>query len=404
MQTYRYKALTADSVETAGVIDGTDFDDAIQRLLALGLREIQVFRLPQDAEQDADIMYEAEVVPVSLDEDEALTFSQQVAQVSLAEIPLSAGLRAAAEESSSPRIARALVWVAERVDQGQPLEEALTSSGRLLPAYFSGLILASARTGSLGGALFELVELQHKDSSLRREIMGIYVYPLIVISLCVAVSVGLGYYVAGMMQSFVEEFGLSLPFVTREFFWWRNTGFWILLVAALAIGLLALLFRVLGGAARWRRLMSTVPLFGSLWHWMGVSQWAGLMAILLRHRVPLPEALRWAGRGSSDPFVGQLSRRMADGVARGRTLGQMMYAVGYLPVSLIPVIDWGEKSGAAADAFRTGQEMLAERARRRATLLQSVIPPLLFLLVGSVLQFVLIAMFLPMINLISHLS
>ena len=97
---------------------------------------------------------------MSLSASDASELASHVAQVSAARVPLAAGLRAAAEETASRRVSLALRWIADQVDQGRSLEDTLTHSGRLLPTYISGLILAAARTGTLGEALFELVEQQ----------------------------------------------------------------------------------------------------------------------------------------------------------------------------------------------------------------------------------------------------
>jgi type II secretory pathway component PulF len=397
METYRYKATTPEGEETAGVVEASSFDDAIQQLLDRDLREVQVFLLrPGKADSQAP--------PVELSAQEATVLSQQVAQVSEARIPLSEGLRAAAEETAEPRVAIALDWIADQIEQGRSLEDTLTDSGRLLPPYVSGLILTAARTGSLGEALFEIVELQQRTFALRREITRGYAYPLIVVAMASVIVIGTGYFVVGGMRAMMEEFELRLPFATEVLFWWRGTGIWVLGGFLLALVILALLYRLLGGAARWRRLLAAMPLFGVLWLWTGVAEWAGLLSVLLRHQVPLPEALRWAGRGARDASIGQLSRRLADGVARGRLLSQLMYSTRLIPASIIPLVEWGERSGGLSDSFRAGQEMFTKRARMRAHMLQAVVPPLLFLGVGSVVLFMVSALFLPLVSLISALS
>ncbi len=401
MDTYRYRARTEQGDETAGVIEASSFDDAIELLLARNLREIQVFVLREGA---ADRDSTRPQAPVSLTAQEAGTLSQHVAQVSLAKLPLAAGLRAAAEETVEKRIATALLWIADQVEQGRTLEETLTESGRLLPPHVTGLIMAAARTGSLGEALFELVELQQKTFALRREIASGYVYPLVVVGLALSIIVSTGYYLTGMMRNMMDEFGLQLPMATRVLFWWSNTGIWVVGGFLLFVLILAVLYRQLGGPVRWRRLMSTVPLFGAIWHWTGVAQWCGLLSVLLRHHVPLPDALRWAGRGIRDAHVGHLSLRLADGVARGRALSQMMYTTHEMPSSIIPMIEWGEQTEELPDAFRVGQAMFEKRAKLRAMMLQAVIPPLLFLGIASMVIFVVVAFFLPLVDLISKLS
>ena len=82
----------------------------------------------------------------------------------------------------------------------------------------------------------------------------------------------------------------------------------------------------------------------------------------------------------------------------------MMYTTHQMPASIIPLIEWGEKSGELPDSFRVGQEMFEKRARLRAMMLQSVIPPLLFVTAGSVILFIIVASFTPLIDLVSCLS
>ena len=336
MSTYRYTAKTSQGDETAGTIEASSFDEAIEQLHERGLCEIQVFA-----------MGERESIgpqpPVSLTSREAGELSQHVAQVSTAKIPLAAGLRAASEETDSRRVAVALRWIADQIDSGRNLEEVLIESGPLMPQHVAGLILAASRTGSMGEALFELVELQQQTCSLRRELVNGFGYPLFVLFCSAAIMIFTGYYFSGFVKNLIDEFGMQMPMATKVMLWWRDIGIWLVGAVCLFCMLLAALYRLVAGPARWRRVWSTFPLFGPLWHWTGVAEWAGLLSVLLRHKVPLPEALRSAGRGTADAHIGSLSLRLADGVARGRSLSQMMFTTRELPSSLIPMIEWGEK-------------------------------------------------------------
>ncbi len=358
MSTYRYIAKTAQGDETAGIVEAADFDAALQILLQRNLREIQVFAVRDHPSAGSPS-------PVSLTAEEAGELSQHVAQVSTAKIPLSAGLRAAAEETASRRVAIALRWIAEQLEQGRSLEEVLTESGRLLPAHVAGLILAAARTGSLGEALFELVELQQKTYSLRRELTSGLFYPTFVLVLSTAILVFTGYYLTGTFQDIFHEFGLKLPMMTQMLLWWRDTGIWFVADGGLLLFFLVVGYRLIGGTRRWCLLRGTFPFLGALWRWTGAAEWSGLLSVLLRHQVPLPEALRCAGRGVRDAHIGYLSQRLADGVARGRSLSQMLFATPELPAALIPMVEWGEKTGNLSESFRVGQEMLSKRARMR---------------------------------------
>ena len=285
---------------------------------------------------------------------EADELTRQVAQVCIAKVPFAAGLRAAAEETDNRRVSRALRWIADQIDQGRSLEETLLHSGKLLPAYVSGLILAASRTGTLGEALMDLVEQQQSVRSLRREILGGLLYPLIVVVLAMAVLLFVSYFVTGPISQMIEEFALRLPMATQLVFWWRDTGWRILGPAMLGFLTVVSLYRLIAGRARWQRLISTMPLFGGLSQATAIAEWPGLLNVLLKHEVPLPDALRLAGHGMRNAYIGGVSLRLADGVARGRSLSQMMFTFRAIPSSLIPLLEWGEQSGTLERVVRRG--------------------------------------------------
>jgi type II secretory pathway component PulF len=416
MAMFRYTAKNTQGEDTAGVVDALSLEEALERLLDRGLRDVQVTHIQKDRDEPDRAAEAIEMAPalhvpgtpcakppVSLSSSDASELASQVAQVSAARVPLAAGLRAAAEETACRRVSLALRWIADQVDQGRSLEDTLTNSGTLLPNYISGLILAAVRTGTLGEALFELVEQQQSMRSVRSSIRQGFSYSLFVFVFAVPVLVFIGYYVTGQFREVFADFGLKLPVATELLFWWHDHGLFTVGYAVLAT-VLVVVYRVIGGRARWQRLMSTLPLLGALWQSTGVAEWSGLLSVLLKHEIPLPDALRLAGHGMRNAHIGHVSLRLADGVARGRKLSQLMFAYRELPSTLIPLVEWGEQFGALSESFRVGREMFEKRAEVRGTLLHAVVSPLLFIWIASAVTFMVVALFLPLIDLISKLS
>ena len=106
-----------------------------------------------------------------------------------------------------------------------------------------------------------------------------------------------------------------MPTATQLLFWWRDTGWRILGTAILGFLALVILYRLIAGRARWQRLISTMPLFGGLWQATAVAEWPGLLNVLLKHEIPLPDALRLAGHGMRNAYIGGVS------LAAGRRCG-----------------------------------------------------------------------------------
>lgn len=395
MATYRYTAEDFQGRPVDGHVEAASVGEARRRLEQRGLRVLEVI----EAE---GVSSEAPRRPLSVDE--AQQFAQSVAQVSNAAIPLSPGLRAAAEESDNPRLAKAFRFLAGQLEEGRSLDDVLGSSEEFLPRYMSGLIRAAARSGQLGPALSELVDHCQAIGVLRRNIWRGLAYPLMVACLAAAVFLFILAFVAGGFEQIFGDFGMELPVLTQAVFTWRRIGVW-LFPTLLLVALLMVLF------VRWRvdpvvrqRWLASMPVLGPLWHHLGLVEWIGLVRVLVRNQVALLEALRLAADGVSNANVAQISRWLADGVARGRSLSQMMSSSREIPATLIPMVRWGEEAGALADSLDLGREMLKERVRMRSLWLQMAVPPLLFIAIACGAVMVVAALFLPMISLVQNLT
>jgi type II secretory pathway component PulF len=298
----------------------------------------------------------------------------------------------------------ALHALADQLDRGTSLEDALANLGPLLPRHMSGLILAAARTGAMGDALMDMIELQQSSRELRRVIADAFWYPLVVLVLALGLLLFFGAFVTRSFQVMFADFGLSLPLITELVLWWGGTGIWLVLVIAAVAVVLFVVYRGVAGRASWQRLLGTMPVLGPVWQASGVAQWMGLLRVLLTHGVTLPDALRLAGHGAHNAAIGQTSLRLADGVVRGRPLSQLLMSQPALPATLVPLVQWGEQAESLRDAFQLGQDMFEERARARAGMIQAILPPLLFIGVGCMVIFIVVGLFMPLINLISQLS
>jgi len=143
---------------------------------------------------------------------------------------------------------------------------------------------------------------------------------------------------------------------------------------------------------------------GPIWHWLGLLEWIGLVKALVRHQVPLFDALRLSANSVSDPSIAQVTQGLADGVARGRSLSQTMQAQRAVPASLVPLVRWGEEAGMLAESLDIGSEMLQERVRLRSHWLHMAVPPILLITIASGIPLFFGALVLPLISLISSLT
>jgi type II secretory pathway component PulF len=229
-------------------------------------------------------------------------------------------------------------------------------------------------------------------------------YPIVITGLAFVILGFIMYYVVGAHQKMFEEFELTLPMVTEVLFWWRDVGLYVIGGSLLVLLGIWALMRVVMSKAAWCRFVAGTPIFGRLWYWSGTAEWAGLMSVLVKNEVPMPEALRLAADGVSDAYVREMSHALAESVSRGRSVSQMLSSGNSLCASLGPLVRWGEDTGALGEAFDAGRDLLDRGVRTRALLLQTVLPPFLFIGIGSAVSFVVVSLFIPLINLVQGLS
>ena len=391
MPRYQYKARDSQNARFTNELEAATETEARQILESQGLQIDELVIALRDTH-------------AALSADESQQVTSRLAQLASMSLPLAAGLRAAADESESRRVAGAMYEIANRVESGQSLEEVIANSGDLFPPHVAGLVLAATKTGKLGAALAELLEHQRTVRALRRSIMRGFAYPLFVVCLAALLVIFVIYFVSVPFIQMFEDFELQLPLSTRLLIWWRDYGFALVGgVAAGGVGL-ATLLRLVLSPARWSQMITAIPIFGPLAHWTALAEWCSLLSVLMRNQVALPDALRLSAVGIQNAYVGQIAKELGQRTAAGQSLSELLATSRPLPVSLVPLIRWGERVGLLDEAFGTARELFDRRVRVRALLLQSILPPILFVLIACGVVMVIGALFMPLISLVTGLS
>ncbi len=336
--------------------------------------------------------------------DDASVITAQIVSLAQANLPLETGLRAAAAESSNARIATALAKIAQQLEAGESLEQSLANATGKLPGNIAALLVASRQSGKWREALLDVVEHDLASRETLRTVRMSLAYPLALLAFAYACFLFVLFALVGRFAELINEFELDLPRWTTLLFQIYDYRWWLVIVPCGLAILVGLVLPLCLGAVRWNRLLATVPFAGPMWHWCGVAQATRALAYLIDQQMPLAHALRASGSGLRDANVAETWQQLAQQVEAGQTLS---YAIGQtyrLPASLVPLVQWGERTGALGEALRGASDYLEGRVRLRAEMLRVVLPPLLFILIGSGALFVVVSLLAPLITLIQYLS
>ncbi len=344
-----------------------------------------------------------------LSAEETAELTSKMADLVKTGLPLAPGLRAMADEMPrglwrGSRLAAMLRAMAGQLDAGGSLEDAFASRQGLFPRHFYALILAGIRSGRIAESLEELVSIQRETMELRRRVRLTMAYPVLLIAIWALMLIGFATVIAPQFAGLFADFGVDLPASTQVVVALAKPGLGGYLaglaVVMLAVGLLA----ALRGQAWLQWALYRIPVFGDLWRWNGLVEFARLMALLLDQQIALPDALRLTAEGVASVELKHACRRAAERVEGGQSPVESFGGEWALPLSLRPLLAWGQRLPAMAQAFRAAAEMFEARTRVYATLLESVMPPVILLLIGAMAAGLILALFLPLISLILKLT
>jgi type II secretory pathway component PulF len=337
---------------------------------------------------------------VPLNDTQAAELGRLVAQAVESELPLGTGLLALADAVDSAKLAKTLRQIADLIDKGASLPDAMSACG--LPAPLRGIIETGLQTGRAAEVIRVFTDMEIDSTRLRRRIRAALIYPLLVGVILFMLLMVLAFYVVPSMQAIYEDFGTELPGLTLFGLWlaglFRHPVVLGLIAIVVFVALIPPLRRVL-------QLVRFTPIIGDIVWSDELRCVSRRLALLLELGMPLPEALR---RTATSLPRGAWSRKSLNEVA-SRVEGGMNPSEAFavrckLSLGVRSFLMWEGAENALPDAFHTAADIQQSKALSGATLWEMVAPIVMYVGVAMVCGLTVIALFLPMIKLITELS
>ena len=434
--TFSFQAQSDDGQRLSGTIDASDADAALQRLLALRLRVIDVRpfapNAPAGGNGDAAADAAAPAAPAAprpakpLRGDDFAAFNQQFAQLTRAGLPVEHGLRLIAADMRRGRLARKIGEVADDLERGTPLGEAFEKHRGAFPTLYGRLIDAGVRAGDLPGVLLGLGRHVELVQRLRAALWRSASYPVMVfVGLCL-VLIFLGLYVLPQFQAIYD--GLyharrqmsssfswrpmppvdpALPLVTRWLMTLTAAAPWLLvMLVVLALGgpLLWALLRMRGAdRAMVDRFVLPLPLVGPVLRLNLIARWCDALRLGVSAGLDLPASIELAGDVTGSPALQQDGRALVALLESGQPLSTQRADSRLLPQTVPAAIDLASGHHDLPRTLETLADLYERQAESRLAALPAVIMPILVILVAAVTGFVIAGLLVPMVRAVESL-
>ena len=314
-------------------------------------------------------------------------------------LPLLNALTLLAKQVEHPTLRRVIEVLADAVRNGRSFSDALADHPTVFPPLYISMVKAGEAGGGLEQSLNRLAELGEHEAELRSRVRTASTYPLFVLCLALAMTVFLMSYVIPKLSLVFLETDQLLPLPTRMllaisgFFtrWW-----WAVVVGAVgAVGVARRWYASPGGRAVIDRALITVPAFGALVRRLETARFTRNLGVMVGQGVPILQALEVVVNNIANATLRHAVHQVRDAVREGSSLAGALTATGQFPVFVSNMVAVGEESGTVDAALLKVAATYERDVDRTVRMLTTILEPVLLVVVGGVVMFIVLAMLLP---------
>ncbi len=336
--------------------------------------------------------------------DQFIIFNSQFLTLIRAGQPIVNALASLAKQQRNPFFKSMLEDVRDRVKGGELLSDAFAAQG-VLPKLYTTTVLAGEKSGNLEEVLTRYIQFQRMALSFRKKLQASLVYPALLVVLIIGMLSFMFTYVIPKFGELYEQISAEkqLPALTLMMLsigQFAQKYAWLVLVI-LAVGVFFFLrWRKTDSGARWiDNFRLRIPLLGSIWLKYQVALFSRTLGTLLSGGIPLVPALETSGASMQSRSVADSVTVTAQRVREGRSLSASLTETKKFPDLAVEMIEVGESTGALPAMLNSVAEFYEEDVETALTAAMALIEPALLIVMGVVVVFVLLSLYLPIFTL-----
>lgn len=336
------------------------------------------------------------------------TFTRQLSTLQDAGLPILRSLRILEGQAKPGPLKNSLIDVIEDIEGGSTLSEAMAKQ----PKAFDNLYVNMVKAGEAGGALEiilqRLAEFKERAQSLKRKVQGAMIYPCAVIFVATAIVGFIMYYIIPKFKKIFEDFGTELPDITKLLIGISDMVVkYFYLAPAIPIGfyiMVKLIKKNKHGefAVDWITLK--IPLLGKILHKSITARVARTLGTLISSGVPILEALIIARDTSGNAVFRKAFDQIYAAIREGESMAVPLKETRIVDDMVVNMVDVGEETGALDEMLYKVADVYDEEVAVLVEGLINMLEPLMVVVLGLIVGFIVIALFMPLIKLLNDLS
>jgi type IV pilus assembly protein PilC len=409
VSTYVFKVADLAGVKSSGEVEAESKQALASQLKSRGLIVLDIADKRSSQEINLGFMKRIKAADLAV-------FARQLATLITSGVSILRALYVLEEQTESPLLKETIVEVRKAVEGGASFGDALERH----PKVFSPLFVAMVRAGEAGGvlesSLTRVADQLEKDASLRRQIRSAMVYPILVVTVAMIVLVALVSLLVPMFEGIFKEFGGHLPaptqvtvgishLMTRPWFGVLPGFLGVFVVFGAFVFAFLKWKKSKAGRPLWDRFKLRAPMkIGTIVQEVAVARWSRTLASLTSAGVPLLLALDITGKTGGNVVVEGAMDEVIASVKRGGTISKPLSQAPVFPNMVTHMVGVGEETGELDTMLEKVADFYEDRVAASVKALTSILEPIMIMVIGSIVGFIVISMYLPLLEVYNHVE
>ena len=420
MPTYAFEAMNSSGQEVKDEIEAASNEDAIAKIRGKGffptkVREKAAKKKVKKAKEGAadNVLVKRRKMPISIGgvpQKQLVAFTRQLSTLQDAGLPILRSLQIL-EEQQRPGLMKAIIGgVGDEVEGGGTLSDAMSQYPKAFDKLYVNMINAGEAGGVLDIILSRLADFMEKAAKLKKKVIGAMIYPAVVISIAVGVVSMIMIFVIPKFEQIFKDFHTELPAITQVLLdvsrWFAQQYGWAyILFSPVAFTVVYRLVRISeGGKFATDLIKLKIPILGGILGKTAIARFTRTLGTLISAGVPILDAINITKETCGNEVYSRALLKVHDAIREGESMADPLRATKVCDALVVNMVDVGEETGdldkmliKIADNYDNDVDVLVGS-------LISILEPVMVVILGVIVGFIVVALFAPMIALISSVS
>ena len=440
MPQFKFEAIDKTGKEIKDIIDAATEDEAQATIRQMGYHVTKIAIYKERKKAATKKGADGKTFSFGRVKSKILTiFTRQLSILQDAGLPILRSLTILLNQAKPGALRNSLIDVTSEIEGGSSLSEGMAKCPKAFSRLYINMIKAGEAGGALETILQRLAEFLERSEALKRKIKSAMTYPICVVCFAMLILAGIMIWIVPSFEKIFQDFETELPLMTKYLMAISNTCvtywylFWLIPFSIWLLIKLTTSFEY--GRKGWHLFLLKVPVLGPLVEKTTVARTTRTLGTLVTSGVPILEALHITRETSDNAVFEEMYQKILEAIRDGDTIanpmklhsqpgfhfGALLYFTFFIPAfgaliylmklkgrimddMVVNMVDVGEETGELDTMLYKIADVYDQEVEAATDALTSMIEPLLIMFLGGVVGFIVIALFLPLIKLITSLS